>query len=61
MSLCERCSKGERHGYRRDRWPATVYFWCPVKRSHDDRTTMCADFERGVPGRFDKRGERVDA
>ena len=61
MSLCERCSKGGYHGYRRDECPSTVYFWCPVRESHDPGATMCPDFEHGEPGKFDKRGERMDS
>ena len=58
MSLCERCSVGGYHGFRRDEWPSTIYFWCPAKESHD-LVTMCEKFERGKPKMFDKRGGEI--
>ena len=59
MSLCERCGNGEYHGYRHDQWPATIYFWCPKARSHDCSVTLCVDFYRGAPKKFDKHGEEI--
>ena len=59
MSLCERCGTAEYHGFPPKDAPewevGTVSMRCPARESHEART-VCADYTRGTPRTFDKRG-----
>lgn len=58
MMLCEHCSNGGYHGYRRDGYPSTVYFWCPTMRTHSQREE-CESHIEGEPMKYDKKGELI--
>ena len=60
MTNCTTCSKGEYHGFRRDGYHSTIFFWCPIRKSHvSHRIDECPDYSEGTPGRFDAKGERI--
>lgn len=61
---CDNCRHGEYHGYPPETSPewevGTVYFWCPVRESHE-RPTSCRKWMLGKPRHYDKRGVQMKA
>ena len=57
--LCEHCANAGFHGFRRDGYPSTVYFWCEPERTHNSRRRQCVSFAEGEPKKYDKRGNMI--
>ena len=61
--LCARCRVGGFHGLPPKNAPewyvSTVYWWCPKLKTHDGNRTLCVEFRRGEPRKFDEFGEEL--
>ena len=52
------CIHGEYHGCNPGRI-STIYFWCPLSKTHACIGVNCVDFTPGTPKKFDKRGNEL--
>ena len=59
MSLCGHCMLGSYNGFPPEGSPVwevgTVYFWCPMRESHE-QVDECQFHQEGKPHMYDKKG-----